>query len=216
MPSESSSSAAALGPDEELEALPPPRHPWRNATLLTLALTLLCSLWLVLSLRGEIAYSLSSAPPLELGELGRFSPGPEHANRWVRAQGELDPGLAVAYRRPLERDSYRLARVSGNARLWVQVVVPRDDQDPEHRRFVPPTSFVGRLVSASALGLRFSDLSEALRAGGQPELPSDAWLLIDGEAPSGTRWTLGLALLLLGFAAFTLFGLLRLLRPIRD
>ena len=47
-------------------------------------------------------------------------------------------------------------------------------------------------------------------------LPYGACLLIDGESPAGTRWVLGLAVLLLGFAAFNLVGLIRLARPVRD
>ena len=61
--------------------------------------------------------------------------------------------------------------------------------------------------------MRLSQLGGAIADAGRPPLPGDAWLLIDGEAPATTRWTLGVALLLLGFAAFNLFGLRRLLRP---
>ncbi|HXK20631.1 MAG TPA: hypothetical protein VNG33_22625, partial [Polyangiaceae bacterium] len=107
----------------------------------------------------------------------------------------------------------RLSRVSGTKQLWVQVRVPRDDDDPDHKRFVPPTSFVGRLVPAKHGGVRLSQLGDAIDDAGRPALPSDAWLLIDGEAPATTRWTLGVAALLLGFAAFNLLGLRRLLRP---
>jgi hypothetical protein len=91
--------------------------------------------------------------------------------------------------------------------------VPYDDDDPDHKRFVPPTSFVGRLVPANRGGIRLSWLDDAIAHAGRPPVPSDAWLLIDGEAPATTRWTLGFAALLLGFAAFNLFGLRRLLRP---
>jgi hypothetical protein len=106
-----------------------------------------------------------------------------------------------------------LSRVAGTQKLWVQVRVPSDDDDPSHKRFVPPTSFVGRLVPARHGGVRLSQLGSAIAEAGRPELPGDAWLLIDGEAPATTRWTLGVGALLLGFAAFNLFGLRRLLRP---
>jgi hypothetical protein len=72
---------------------------------------------------------------------------------------------------------------------------------------------VGRLVPASQGGVRLSQLGSAIAEAGRPPLPSDAWLLIDGEAPANTRWTLGLGALLVGFAAFNLIGLRRLLRP---
>lgn len=202
-------------PDAELEALPPPRRPWRKLTLLVLSLTLLGSLGLLLALRGELSFSLGGGTPRGVGELSRFAPNSRDANTWVQGEGELEMG-GIAYRRPLESDSYRLSRVSGAQKLWVQVRVPRDDDDPEHKRFVPPSSFVGRLVPVSQGGVRLSQLDSAVADAGRPALPADAWLLIDGEAPATTRWTLGVGMLLLGFAGFTALGLLRLLRPATD
>jgi hypothetical protein len=200
-------------PDADLEALPAPRRPWRKLTLLVMSVTLLGSLALLFALRGELAFSLSGKAPRGVGELSTFKPQTQDENSWVQGEGELEVEGAIAYRRPLENDSYRLSRVGGTSKLWVQVRVPRDDDDPDHKRFVPPTSFVGRLVSAGHGGVRLSQLGAAIADAGRPALPNDAWLLIDGEAPATTRWTLGLSLLLLGFAGFNLFGLRRLLRP---
>ena len=200
-------------PDADLEALPPPRRPWRKLTLVVMSATLLGSLALTLALRGELSFSLSGKPPHSVGELSRFAPQAADANTWVQGDGELEVQGAIAYRRPLETDSYRLSRVSGTSKLWVQVRVPSDDADPDHKRFVPPTSFVGRLVPASRGGVRLSQLGGAIAEAGRSPLPGDAWLLIDGEAPATTRWTLGVAALLLGFAAFNLLGLRHLLRP---
>ncbi len=200
-------------PDADLEALPPPRRPWRKLTLVVMSATLLGSLALAAALRGEFAFSLSGQAPRGVGELSRFTPQAHDENSWLQGEGELEVQGAIAYRRPLESDSYRLSRVSGTQKLWVQVRVPRDDDDPDHKRFVPPTSFVGRLVPAHASGVRLSQLGGAIAEAGRPPLPSDAWLLIDGEGPATTRWTLGVGALLLGFAAFNLFGLRRLLRP---
>lgn len=203
-------------PDADLEALPPPRRPWRKLTLGVMGLTLLCALALLVALAGELSFSFKGGTPRGVGELSGFEPSSGDANTWVRGEGELQVQGAVAYRRPLESDSYRLSRVKGTDKLWVQVRVPYDDGDPNHRRFVPPTSFVGRLVPLERGGLRLSQLESAVAEAGRPALPRDAWLLIDGEAPATTRWTLGVGLLLLGFAAFNLFGLVRLLRPATD
>jgi hypothetical protein len=200
-------------PDADLEALPPPRRPWRRLTLSVMSITLLASLGLVLALRGELSFSLWTKSPVGVGELSRFAPQTRDANAWVQGEGELEIQGAVAYRRPLESDSYRLARVNGAHDLWVQVRVPSDDDDPNHKRFVPPTTFVGRLVPATQAGIRLSWLDDAIAHAGRPPLPNGAWILIDGEAPSTTRWTLGLAAMLVGFAGFNLFGLRRLLRP---
>jgi hypothetical protein len=202
--------------DAELEALPSPRRPWRKLTLAVMSTALIGSLALLLSLRGELSFSFKGGSPHGLGELSAYRPAARDANTWVRGEGALEIGGAIAYRRPLESDSYRLSRVSGTQKLWVQVRVPRDDDDPDHKRFVPPSSFVGRLVPASQGGVRLSQLGSAIAEAGRPALPSDAWLLIDGEAPATTRWTLGVAMLLVGFVAFNLFGLVRLLRPATD
>lgn len=202
--------------DADLEALPAPRRPWRRLTLGVMSATLLGSLGLLLSLRGELSFSLGAGGPRAVGELAKFAPRESDANSWVQGEGALEIGGAVAYRRPLESDSYRLSPVSGAPKLWVQVRVPRDDSDPEHKRFVPPTSFVGRLVPVADGGVRLSQLGSAVGDAGRPALPSDTWILIDGEAPATTRWTLGVALLLAGFVAFNLFGLVRLLRPATD
>jgi hypothetical protein len=202
--------------DADLEALPPPRRPWRKLTLAVMSLTLLGSLALLLSLGGELSFSFGSKAPRGVGELSSFSPQAGDANTWVQGEGALEIGDAIAYRRPLESDSYRLSRVSGARKLWVQVRVPRDDDDPDHKRFVPPSSFVGRLVPVDQGGVRLSQLGTAIADAGRPPLPGDAWLLIDGEAPATTRWTLGVGMLLVGFAAFNAFGLRRLLRPAAD
>jgi hypothetical protein len=203
-------------PDRDLEALPPPRRPWRKLTLSVMALTLLGSIGLGLSLRGELGFSLSGGAPRPVGELSALQPQSGDENAWIQGEAELEAEGAIAYRRPLESDSYRLSRVHGTNKLWVQVRVPEDNDDPLHKRFVPPTSFVGRLVPAQQGGVRLSQLSYAIAEAGRPPLPREAWLLIDGEAPATTRWTLGVLALLVGFAAFNLVGLQRLLRPAGD
>jgi hypothetical protein len=199
--------------DADLEALPAPRRPWRRLTLLVMAVTLVASVSLLVALRGELLFSFTSRTPRAVGELSAFRPGGGDANTWVQGAGALEAQGAIAFRRPLESDSYRLSRVSGADNLFVQVRVPRDDDDPQHKRFVPPSSFVGRLVPAAAGGVRLSQLGSAIDEAGRPALPADAWLLLDGEAPATTRWTIGVAMLLAGFAAFNLFGLVRLLKP---
>ncbi|HEX6764727.1 MAG TPA: hypothetical protein VF103_04600, partial [Polyangiaceae bacterium] len=133
------------------------------------------------------------------------------ANRWVQGEGELSVTRAVRYKRPLEHDSYRLAALADNPHVWVQVRIPENEDGP---RFVPPASFVGRLVPVSDLGLRQRGLREAVEDAGLEPPNNDAWLLLDGESPKGLRWAVGLLALLLAFSAFNVVGLLRLGRPI--
>jgi hypothetical protein len=196
-------------PDPELEALPEPRRPWRRVTLLTLSVTAIASLLMIWALRGEAGYALRGGTPDQVGELSRFQPRAELQNAWIHGAAELAPHPAVRYSRPLESDSYRLAQIAGNPRLWVQIRVPSELEGPH---FVPPTSFVGRLVSFSSAGLRHAGLADAVEAASQGKVGSGAWLLIDGEAPKTTRWALGLVALFAAFAAFNVYGLYRLTR----
>lgn len=199
--------------DPELEALPEPRRPGRRLTLVSLAATSVASLAMTAALGKEVAYGLISTPPVDIGSLVSVSPADELANSWVRAEALLGTSGAVRYGRPLEADTYRLAPVAGNPKIWVQVRVPEGMEGPH---FVPPTSFVGRFLPAEGAGLRHGGLRGSVADAGGSAMPADAWLLIDGEAPATTRWTLGVVLLLLGFASFGGYGLYRLLRPVRD
>jgi hypothetical protein len=203
--------ALSGAPLPELAELPPPRRPWRRATLVTLASGAVASTLFAAVMLPDVRYSLRGGAAEDVGELARLLPRPELADTWVRAEGQLSVTEAIRYRRPLERDSYRLASVERNPRVWVQIRVPEGEEDP---RFVPPDSFVGRLVPVSRLGLRQRGLADAVGAAGLAPLGEDAWLLVDGESPAALRWVLGLLALLLAFATFNVVGLVRLLRPI--
>ena len=201
------------GADPELEALPAPRRPGRTLTLLTMGLTTVVAVAMAWAIRGEAKYALRSGPPVELGNLSELEPRAEYANAWVHGEALLGSTRAVRYGRPLEQDTYRLAPIAGNDRIWVQVRVPEGLEGP---RFVPPTSFVGRMIPMANAGTRQSEIAEAASKAAGGKLPADAWLLVDGEAPATTRWALGLIVLFVGFALFNVWGLARLLRPVRD
>jgi hypothetical protein len=179
--------------------------------LVTLSLAALGSALLALAVLPDVAYALRGGQPRELGDLTALRGPPELSDTWVHGQGQLSATNAIRYRRPLERDSYRLASVEGNPKVWVQIRVPAGAEDP---RFVPPDSFVGRLLPIRDLGLRQRGLREAVGEAGLPLPSDDAWLLVDGESPSAVRWAFGLFALLLAFAAFNLIGLVRLTRPL--
>lgn len=209
-PSSRPASSRRSGPDPELAALPGPRRPWRRATLVSLALTVLASSALCVALTSQLLYALEGGQPTEVGSLTELKPTAELENTWVHGVAQLDK-RAVGYRRPLEPDRFRLSRVEGNPALWVELREPSDSLG-EH--FVPPTSFVGRLVPLSSPGLRHAGVADALRSSGQSVPDSGDWLLIDGESPASARWVFGVWALLLAFLGFSLFGTVRLLRPI--
>ncbi|HEY5959093.1 MAG TPA: hypothetical protein VIV60_21195, partial [Polyangiaceae bacterium] len=160
----------------------------------------------------DASFAFSGQPLRDVGNLSQLQPRPELRNSWIRGDGELAAVGGIRFERPLESDSFRLAPLQGNPKIWVQVRVPSGYED-EH--FVAPTVFSGRLVPRNALGLRFSTLAVAPEAAGWQagHLPSDAWLLIDGETPKATRWVIGLVALFASFALFALWALGSLLRP---
>jgi hypothetical protein len=178
-----------------------------------MAVTLVASALMIYSLRGEAAYALLSGPPADLGSLVERKPADELANRWVRGEGLLGTEGAIRYSRPLDGDTYRLAPIAGNDRIWVEVRVPAGHEGPH---FVPPDSFVGRLIPMRQAGMRHGGLKSEVALAGGREVPADAWLLVDSESPTGVRWVLGLVALFITFALFNLYGLYRLLRPVRD
>jgi hypothetical protein len=199
------------GADQDLLELPAPRRPWRRATLVTLSLGAVASLLLAVAVVPDVLYSLHGGAPRDLGDLTAAHLDAPLADSWVHGEGQLSIRRAIRYARPLEHDTYRLASVEGNPKLWVQVRVPANEEGP---RFVPPDSFVGRLLPMSGLGIRQRGLPEAVgKTGVEPPAP-DAWLLVDGESPVALRWTLGLLALLLAFITFNVVSLVRLTRPI--
>ena len=46
-------------------------------------------------------------------------------------------------------------------------------------------------------------------------MAADAWLLVDGEDPGSARWTVLLAAMFLGFAAWNVVAIARILRKVR-
>lgn len=178
-----------------------------------MGVTLVAALGMIWALRDSVAYAMSPTSPEELGNLTHVQPGPALANRFVQGDALLASGGAIRYGRPLDEDTYRLAPVAGNSRIWVEVRVPKG-QEGDH--FIPPTQFMGRLVPFDESGLRHRDLPDTVQHATANTVPEQAWVLVDGEAPRGARWALGMAGLFLGFAFFNAWGLYRLLRPARE
>lgn len=199
--------------DPDLAELPAPRRPFRRFTLLIMLLTAGFSFWLALGLRGEFAYTLQGGPPSDLGDLAELPTQKLPHNRWVRAAGALETEGVLRFRRPLDPSVRRLARVVGHPNLWVELQVP---PEADGRHFVQPESFLGRLVPLSGASLRYGALADEIAVMSKPLASSDSILLIDGESPRGMRWALGIMLLLIGFTAFNLLGIVRLARPVRD
>jgi len=199
--------------DPELVALPAPPKGERTATVLLMVVTAVAALASAFSLRGEASYAFTPGAPMELGELATLRPSADLANTYVRGSGLLRTTGAIKYGRPAEGDSFRLAQLAGTSNVWVEIRVPEGFEGP---RFVPPSTFAGRLVPLADVGLRHLGLADAIRAGGTTDLPADTWVLIDGCSPRGSRWATALALLFTAFAAWNVAGIARVLRRVRD
>ncbi|MFO0611050.1 MAG: hypothetical protein U0414_00585 [Polyangiaceae bacterium] len=195
-------------PDPELIALPSPPKGERRATVAIMVVTTIAALLLAWSLRGEARYATSDGQPQELGDLTQFDPTSAPDNRYVRGTGTLGTTGAIRYGRAAEGDTFRLAPVAGNEKLWVEIRVPEGFEGP---RFIPPNAFAGRLVRMSSAGVRQwmlrSDVSEKTGV----RIPDDAWLLIDSTSPRASRWALLLTVVLVAFAAWNVVGLVRIL-----
>jgi hypothetical protein len=200
-------------PDPELLALPAPPKKERTATVSLMLVTAVASLAMAFSLRGEALYAVSAGTPAELGALASVELTPAIDNRYVRGEGLLGTAGAIRYGRAAEGDSFRLAPVAGNPSVWVEIRVPEGFEGP---RFVPPTTFAGRLVPLDEAGIRHVGLRRAVQKQTGEAVPDRAWVLIDGASPRASRWALALAMLFAGFAAWNLAGIARLLRRTRS
>ncbi len=197
--------------DPELLALPPPPRTQRRLTLALLALVAVTGAAMAWSLRGEAAYAFTPAIDLDVGDLHAFTAANAEPNRFVRAHGSLGGALAVRFERPFEADTYRVAPVMGRRDVWVELRVPSGE---EGKRYVPPTTFRGRLVRWSESGIRHRGLERAVTSATHAAVPDGGWLLVDGESPGRARWAAGLALLFVGFALWSVVTAARLLRPV--
>lgn len=219
MPSNHSSTtlrAAAVSttePDPELLSLPAPPKRERTVTVALMLLTALAAAWMAISLLGEARYALTSGNPQEVGDLAAIHPGADLANRYVRATGLMGTTGAIRYGRAAEGDSFRLAPVAGNSKVWVELRVPEGFEGP---RFVPPTSFAGRLVPFKHSGVRHVGLIKTVHDQTDVTVPDDAWLIIDGGSPRASRWAVALALLFLGFTGWNVASIARVLARVRD
>ena len=199
--------------DQDLISLPAPPKRERSAAVVMMLLTTLAACWMAASLLGEARYAVTPGQPLDIGDLAPLRPGVDLANRYVHATGLLGTQGAIRYGRAAEGDSFRLAPVAGNPGIWVEIRVPEGFEGP---RFVPPTTFAGRLVPFKKVGLRHVGLSGSVQEQTQISMPENAWVLIDGSSPRASRWAVALTLLFFGFAAWNVAGVARVLSRVRD
>jgi hypothetical protein len=200
--------------DPELLDLPDPPKRDRTMTVGLLVFTALASAAMVLALRRDAAYAFAEAQARDLGDLNAAPANGFVENQYVRGQGMLGAAQAIRYERPLVEGSFRLMPVTraGEQDVWVEVRVPPRG---ENVRWVPPSSFSGRLVRFETAGPRHRGLADAVRETTGKDVPKGAWLLVDNAAPSDARWAVLLVGLFAIFAAWNLFATVKLLRKVK-
>lgn len=203
----------ALGQDPDLVALPGPPKGERTATVLMMAVTAIAAAWMSFVLLGEARYALMPGQLTDVADLATLNPTADLENRYVRASGLLGTVGAIRYGRAAEGDSFRLAPIAGNNKIWVEIRVPEGFEGP---RFVPPSNFAGRLVPFKQAGIRHARLPESVRAQTDLQVPNDAWVLIDGCSPRASRWAAALVMLFIGFSLWNVLGIVRVLGRVRD
>jgi hypothetical protein len=195
--------------DPELIALPSPPRRERTVTLLVLAVTAIASCLMALALRGDVAYALRASTPFLLGDLRDADVKGALDNRFVQGHGTLGAAFAIRFERPFESDSYRVSPVAGRRDLWVEVRVPAGE---ESGRYMPPTTFAGRLVRFEDAGPRHRGLASAIAAATGEAVPPSARVLVDGEAPADARGSVALTALFLGFALWNVAAIAKFVR----
>jgi hypothetical protein len=198
--------------DEELASLPDPPRRERRAVIALMAATVLASAAMVASLAGDAAFAFAPAGPTDLGDLRTAPADALVANSYVRGEAMLGGAGAIRFEHPFESDWYRLAPVAGRPDVWVELRVP---EKVASDRFVPPTSFAGRLVRFDAAGPRHRGLASSIKDLTYTQVPPGAWILVDGEAPSHARWAVALVALFAAFAVWNAVAIVRLVRKVR-
>lgn len=199
--------------DPELLQLPDPPRGERRSTIVVMAIAALASATMALALTRDAAYTLRSTSATDLGDLAAAPASALVNNSFVQGHGRLGGAGQIRYERPFESDSYRIAPVAGNPKVWVEVRVPAG---AESNRFVPKGDFSGRLVRFAQAGLRHRGLRSAIEERTGQKVADDAYLIVDGQSPSDARAIALLWMMFVAFAVWNVATITRLVRKVRS
>ena len=198
--------------DPELIELPNPPKRERSMTVAMLVFTALASLAMAASLRHDASYAFASARTTDLGDLGSAPATALTENTYVSATAMLGAAHAIRYERPLVSDSFRLMPVAGRPNVWVEVRVPAG---AENVRYVPPSQLSGHLVRFDSAGPKHRGLTSAIKEATGQNVAAGSWLLVEGDAPTSSRYAIVLVAMFLGFALWNLRATAKLLQKVR-
>jgi hypothetical protein len=148
-----------------------------------------------------------------VGDLRTASPDSLRAaeNHFVRAEGMLGVAGGIRYERFFVDDSFRTLPVAGRRDVWVDLRVPAGQ---EGGRWEPPAALAGRLVRFASAGPRHRGLEAAIEDSTGTGVPPGAWLLVEGEAPEGARWSILMAAVFVACATWNLLAIARLTKRV--
>lgn len=193
--------------DEVLADLPAPPRARRRVLGALLTGISIASLALCAQLKDDVAFALSPASPVSLGDGRTANPAEAGANRMVTLRATASMAGAVTYSRPLYPGEFLVFPIAGRDGVPIYVQVDRSSDA------VSRGEFTGRLIPFSAAGGRYAGVGRYLRSELSAPVTGTTWLLVDGAAPRSTVWAPIVASLLLALSLTDLGLLLRLLRP---
>lgn len=194
--------------DPELLALNAPPQGQRIAALTVMAAAVVCAMALVLALRGDMQYALSSAQPIDLGDVQSVSPTRLASNSYVRISGLPSLAHGARFSLGLLGSKYRVFPLAGQRTIYVQV------EDDGGESFVR-SEFAGRLVTFEELGSRYAELARVMQRDDGLPVTGASFLLLADEPPSTYRWTWLIGLLCLAFVLLDAYFIVRWFKPVR-
>jgi len=200
------------GVDPELVALPAPPQGRRFVAMTVMALTVVASLALLLSLRSDITYFFAPGTVRDLGDVGAVQPATLSPNTFVRVTGTPMVSGTVRYSRVLVGSTYAVFPLAGQRTVFVQVPV----EGPDHERMFSRREYSGRLVTFGQMGGRFAQVRAYLDRTMEMPVSSESFLLLADETPASYGWAMGLGALCIFFLVVNVWLFVRWFRPMKS
>jgi hypothetical protein len=193
--------------DPELVAIAAPPQAQRVAALTIMAAAVVAAMALLLSLRSDIGYALSTGQPADLGHVRELVPSSVESNSFVRLAGTPTIGRSVGFARGFGT-RYRVFPLAGQRTVYVQV------RDSGGESFVR-AAYSGRLVTFDDLGGRYAELARVMHRDAGLPVSSESFVLLADEPPSAYTWTLFIALICAAFVLLDVYFIVRWFRPVK-
>lgn len=193
--------------DPELVALTAPPQGQRIAALTVMAAAVVAMMALLISLRGDMAYTLAAATPTELGSIHNVAVSQLVPNSYVRLSGVPAVARAVRFRRGLG-SAYVILPLAGQRSVFVQL--PDGTADDFVR-----SSYSGRLVRLGDLGRRYAQLATVMQRDAELPVTEESFVLLVGEQPADYAWTWLAGAICLLFVGLDVFLIVRWFRPLK-